>query len=131
MVWVLETNSQRHINKRQTTRNLLRNEQLPFLSFLALRNQQYADVCIYIFCLFSLLYTFGNYSVASAIGGFTNLKATYEETNLAIGRVHWLSFDHFRAFFSLSHLLNGEWTVRKLYFLSNICFRFSLSMMAF
>lgn len=49
---------------------------------------------------------------------------------LAIGRVHWVSFDNFRAFLNESHLLNGECTVRKLY-LSNICFKFSLSMNGF
>lgn len=106
MVWVLETNSQRHINKRQTTRNLLRNEQLPFLSFLALINQQYADVCIYILSFFVTLYIWQLLRRLSH-WGFYQLKGN-EETNLAIGRVHWLSFDHFRAFFSLSHLLNGE-----------------------
>lgn len=130
MVWVLETNSQRHINKRQTTRNLLKNGQLPFFVLSSFEKPAICR-CFYIYIL-SFFVTLYIWQLLRRLShwGFYQLKGN-EETNLAIGRVHWLSFDHFRAFFSLSHLLNGEWTVRKLYFLSNICFKYSLSMMAF
>lgn len=53
---------------------------ITFLSFVSLRNQQYADVDLYaVFWILSSLDTFGNYSVASAPGGFINLKATKKQ----------------------------------------------------